>query len=155
PFELLGPALTLREGRKSQLLATSLLLEGQALRQPIAPLLLSTFQDVRFVTSATQERYAAYARTCPLVAMFGVGLAEDLVPGARGADLDPEDPLRYEWVVVVLTPHYAAALIGRDLGDGGAAPDRRFEFAVTYDRQKVRVAATSLMERIIPASQDR
>jgi diguanylate cyclase (GGDEF)-like protein/PAS domain S-box-containing protein len=51
--------------------------------------------------------------------------------------------------VVVLAPHFAAALLARDLG--GEAPDleRTFEFALTYDRDVVVAAAQSLMSRVV------
>ncbi|CAN5873068.1 hypothetical protein BH24ACT15_BH24ACT15_03550 [soil metagenome] len=50
---------------------------------------------------------------------------------------------------MVISPHYAAALVGRDLGDDPAADmDRRFEFAVTHNRSLVAQMGTSLLARI-------
>jgi EAL domain-containing protein (putative c-di-GMP-specific phosphodiesterase class I) len=148
PFGLVGRHLRTRVARKSQLMAMSRHLEGQAVEQPIPPLLFAAFEDVAFFTADTERRYARYARTCPLVAAFGVGLPEEAAPGVRGADLDPSDPLTDEWTVIVLSPHFAGALIARDLGDPRGAEDRRFEFAVTHDRQRVTTAARCLVERI-------
>jgi hypothetical protein len=44
------------------------------------------------------------------------------------------EPLRAEWNVRVVDPHFAAAFVGRDLGDDGEDSERRFEFCLTYDR---------------------
>lgn len=35
--------------------------------------------------------------------------------------LDPDDPLRDEWTVVVISPHDAAALVAKDVGAGAGA----------------------------------
>jgi diguanylate cyclase (GGDEF)-like protein/PAS domain S-box-containing protein len=55
-----------------------------------------------------------------------------------------------EWDIVVLGPHFAAALVARDLGDTGPERSRRFEYAITHDRDLVIAAADSLMARIHP-----
>jgi DICT domain-containing protein len=68
----------------------------------------------------------------------------------RGADLGDDDPLRGEWSVAVLGPHFAAALVAVDLGDDGPEHDRRFDFALTYDRELVTEAAAALMRRVQP-----
>jgi DICT domain-containing protein len=69
-------------------------------------------------------------------------------PAVRGVDLDDDDPLVGEWTVAVVGAHYAAALIGRDMGDGGPDLDRRFEFTVTHDPRLVLTAARSLLRRV-------
>ena len=148
PFDLVGHRLATRVARKSQLLAMSHHLERQAVEQPIPPLLLAAFEDAAFFTAATERRYTRYAEICPLVAAFGTGLPVEAAPGVRGAHIDTADPLSNEWTVIVLSPHFAGALIARDLGDPRSAPDRRFEFAITHDRQKVTTAARCLVERI-------
>jgi DICT domain-containing protein len=74
------------------------------------------------------------------------------VPGVRGAHLAADDPVRGEWDVVVLTPHFAAALLARDLGDTCADEDRRFSYALTYDRNTVVKAAGALLSRVVPAA---
>jgi len=40
-------------------------------------------------------------------------------PGVRGAALSGDDVLRGEWDLAVLGPHFAGALVARDLGDAG------------------------------------
>jgi EAL domain-containing protein (putative c-di-GMP-specific phosphodiesterase class I) len=152
PFELVGRQFPTRVGRKSQLLAMSHHLEGQADEHATPPLLLSAFEEAGFFTPATQKRYARFALASPLVAAFGVGLSEEPAPGVRGEGLATSDPLASEWTVVVLGPHFAGALIARDLGDSRDCDDRRFEFVVTHDRRQVTTAARSLVERIAAQS---
>ena len=67
----------------------------------------------------------------------------------RGADLDPDEALRGEWDVAVVSPHFAGAFVARDLGDDGADGERRFDYFVTYERELVVAAARTLMERIV------
>lgn len=71
-------------------------------------------------------------------------------PGVRGARLAPSDVLAGEWSVVVIGPHFAAALVAQDMGDGGPELERRFRFALTYDRDLVGSAAGPLLERVLP-----
>lgn len=60
------------------------------------------------------------------------------------------EALKDEWSVVVLAPHFAGALVAVDLGDTGPDDERRFDFALTYDRDLVMDAASSLMRRVQP-----
>ncbi|HEX4519137.1 MAG TPA: EAL domain-containing protein [Gaiellaceae bacterium] len=52
-----------------------------------------------------------------------------------------DEPLGAEWNVIVLGPHYAGALVAHDLGDEVPEHDRRFEYAITHDRDLVLAAA--------------
>ena len=60
------------------------------------------------------------------------------------------DPLRGEWDIAVLGPHFAATLVARDLGDTGPDAQRRFEFVLSHDRELTIAVAHSLMSRIWP-----
>jgi DICT domain-containing protein len=113
--------------------------------------LLACFQEARHFTPATIRRYAAIARRSPLVAALGTNLSDEPAPGVRGAHFGAGDALRGEWNVLVVGPHQAAALVARDLGDTGPEPERRFEFATTYDRALVVAAARSLLHWLAPA----
>lgn len=88
------------------------------------------------------------ATECSFVAAFGEDLDGELEPGVRGVGLDPGNPLAGEWDVIVLSAHFAGAFAALDLGDGGPDLDRRFDFRLTYDRDAVIAAATSLMLKI-------
>jgi diguanylate cyclase (GGDEF)-like protein/PAS domain S-box-containing protein len=153
PFALVEGARggQIGEATKALLLPISHHLEHRAQRIGEGAVILSTFQDARHFTPATRRRYEALARRASLVAAFGVGLPAEPVHGVRGAQLDADDPVAGEWSVIVLGPHFAGALVARDLGDTGCAErDRRFAFAMVYDRGLVIAAARTLVSRIAP-----
>jgi EAL domain-containing protein (putative c-di-GMP-specific phosphodiesterase class I) len=150
PLGVVGQKLPTRRGAKPLLLAMSWLLERQALGLGETAVLLSAFQTAERFTPGTRERYSHLAQRAAFVAALGVGLDGEPAPGVRGATLADDDALRDEWSVVVLAPHFAAALVAIDLGDTGPDDERRFDFALTYDRDLVMDAASSLMRRVQP-----
>lgn len=135
-------------GRKDVLLSVSKALEAQALELGEHAIVVSTFQDVRYFTPPTVARYTRLGASAALVAALGVGMDAEPAVGVRGACLDPDDALRGEWDIAVLGPHYAGALVARDLGDGGPDRERRFEFVLTFDRELVIEVAATLISRV-------
>src|SRR5437763_10899045 len=79
----------------------------------------AAFQEARHFTPSTTQRYRDLVERTGFVAALGEDLPVEPLPGVRGAALRRDDPVRGEWDVVVLSPHFAAALLARDLGDGG------------------------------------
>ena len=154
PFAVLPASTPLRTATKRVLIELSKTLEREALAHGSTAILAATFQEARHFTPGTARRYQALAQETGFVCALGEGLRGDLVPGVRGAHLDAGDPVRGEWDVVVLTPHFAAALLARDLGDTGPDADRRFSYALTYHRDTVVRAAGALLSRIVPAAGD-
>jgi diguanylate cyclase (GGDEF)-like protein/PAS domain S-box-containing protein len=150
PFGLVCAERPTRRGSKRLLLSISKHLEAQAMAHGDAAVVLSTFQEARHLTDASRGRYQRLAQSAAFVGVFGVGLPDEPVAGVRGASLDTTEPLRGEWNVVVVTPHFAAAFVGRDLGDEGPDMERRFDFCLTYDRALAVRAAAALMRRILP-----
>jgi EAL domain-containing protein (putative c-di-GMP-specific phosphodiesterase class I)/DICT domain-containing protein len=152
PFGCLPSDTALRRSTKPLLVELSKHLEREALAHGSTCLVVSTFQYAKHFTAATAQRYRELAKTVGFVAAIGQGLPVEPVAGVRGADLAGADPLRNEWDLVVLAPHFAAALLARDLGDAGRDDQRRFEFALSYDRDVVSAAAEALLSRVAPSS---
>lgn len=148
PWALVRDALPTRRATEPLLSALSVALERQAMAQGGSSLLLSAFQDAGRFTRATAERYAALAWAVPFVAVLGQGMPPEPAPGVRGSALAADDPLCDEWVVVVLGPHGSAALVAHDLGDTGPRQERRFDYALTYDRATVLSVATALLPSV-------
>jgi PAS domain S-box-containing protein len=150
PFDCLPTGTVLRRSPKGLLIEISKQLEREAMRIGPTSVVASTFQEAKHFTPATVQRYRDLADRTGFVCALGEGLAVEPVPGVRGAHLAPDDPVRGEWDVVVLGPHFAAALLARDLGDTGPDRLRTFEYALTYDRDIVVRAAHALLLRVVP-----
>ena len=148
PFDCLPVGTVLRRSAKNLLIELSKQLEREAMRVGRTCVVASTFQEAKHFTVATTERYRDLVERTGFVCALGEGLSEEPVPGVRGAPLSAHDPVRCEWDVVVIGPHFAAALLARDLGDTGPDLDRTFEYALTYDRDTVVRAATALLTRV-------
>jgi diguanylate cyclase (GGDEF)-like protein len=150
PFEVVRAVREVRRADKALLLAMSLQLEAQAAALGETAVVASAFQSAERFTPLTHRRYTLMAADTAFVAALGVGMAPEPAPGVRGAALAEDDPLAGEWSVAILGPHFAAALVAVDLGDDGPEMSRRFDFALTYDRDLVIAAANALMRRIEP-----
>lgn len=150
PFEAVCRVRPVRQATKPLLLEMSWHLERQALALGETAIILSVFQTSERFTPATRKRYAVLAEHLAFVAALGIGMEAEPAAGVRGATLADDDALKDEWSVVVLAPHFAGALVAIDLGDTGPDRQRRFEYAVTYDRNLVTTAVGSLMRRVTP-----
>ena len=151
PFSCLDLGTPLRRSTKELLIEVAKHLEREAIRQGPACVVAVTFQDARHFTPGTARRYGRLAEAVGFVCVLGEDLPAEPVARVRGAQLPPGDALRGEWDLVVLSPHFAAALLARDLGDEGPDRERRFDFAVTYRRDVVIRAANALLARVAPA----
>lgn len=150
PFACLPATVPLRRAPKALLIELSKQLEREALRLGETSVVAATFQEARHFTPSTAQRYRDLVERTGFVCALGEGLAVEPLPGLRGAALAPSDPVRGEWDVVVLGPHFAAALLARDLGDDGPDLERTFEYALTYSRETVIRAAHALLSRVTP-----
>jgi len=151
PFACLPSTVALRRSPKALLIELSKQLEREALRLGETCVVAATFQEAQHFTPATGRRYRELVDRVGFVCALGADLPVEPLPGLRGAALEADDPVRGEWDVVVLGPHFAAALLARDLHDDGPDLERTFEYALTYDRDTVVRAAAALLSRVAPA----
>lgn len=149
PFQIVAAARRTSVATKRMLMPFSRYLESKATDRTEPPVLLACFQEGRFLTPRVVHRYTDIADTAALVAAIATDVDDETIPGVRGARLAPDDPLRGEWNVIVVGPHFAGAMLARDMGDGGYDMSRRFEYVLTYDRGLVLDAARSLMHWIV------
>jgi diguanylate cyclase (GGDEF)-like protein/PAS domain S-box-containing protein len=150
PAQLLHPHHQLRRATKPLLLQMSKHLEDQAAQAGETAIVLGTFQHARYFTGASERRYRDLADRAAFVGAFGVDMPVEPTAGVRGGLLHAGDALEGEWDLVVVSAHFAGALVAVDLGDTGAERDRRFDYLVTYDRDIVEDLARSLLVRIFP-----
>jgi DICT domain-containing protein len=139
-----------RRAPKALLVEISKHLEREAMRLGETCVLAATFQEARHLTVATRARYRDLVDRAGFVCALGQDLPAEPVPGLRGAALAAADPVCDEWDVVVLAPHYSAALLARDLGDVGPDSERMYDYALTYERDTVVRAAHALLLRVVP-----
>ena len=151
PFSMLPAGVVLRRSSKRLLVELSKHLEREAMTLGETCLIASTFQHKEHFTPATVRRYRELVAQDGFVCVLGEGLSQTPVQGLRGATLELDDPVCGEWDVVVLSPHFSAALLARDLGYDGPDMERMFEYALTYDRETVTRAAHELVSRVTPS----
>ena len=151
PFAVGAAHRPVRRSHKDLLIEMSKHIEAQALHAGESTVVLATFQDARFFTPHTGERYRRLAQRAGFVGALGANMPAVPIPGVRGCVLGPGDPLIGEWDIAVVGPHYAAALVARDLGDTGPDRDRRFEFVVSHDRRLAIQIALALITRVWPS----
>ncbi|WP_409332350.1 diguanylate cyclase domain-containing protein [Trujillonella humicola] len=150
PFACLPEGTPLRLAPKGLLIELSKQLEREAMRMGRTCVVAAAFQEARHFTPSTTQRYRDLVERTGFVCALGEGMPEEPLPGLRGTTLADGDPVRGEWDVTVLSPHFSAALLARDLGDTGPERERRFEYALTYDRDTVVRATSSLLARVAP-----
>ena len=127
PFDCLPAGTPLRRSTKRLLVQLSIQLEREARRLGDTCVVGATFQHARHFTPDTARRYAGLAAGTAFTCVLGEGLGAEPPPGLRGAPLAADDPVADEWDVTVLSPHFSAALLARDLRSGGPDGEREFE----------------------------
>ncbi|GAA1840494.1 EAL domain-containing protein [Microlunatus capsulatus] len=150
PFDCLPAGTPLRRSTKRLLVQLSIQLEREARRLGDTCVVGATFQHARHFTPDTARRYAGLAAGTAFTCVLGEGLGDEPAPGLRGAPLAADDPVADEWDVTVLSPHFSAALLARDLRSGGPDGEREFNYALTYRRETVVAATRALLGRVAP-----
>ena len=125
-------------------------IERQTANQASSAVVISSFQRGRVLQPRRRPATTpSWPRTRRSSRRSASSMEAEPAPGVRGVALDPEEPLRGEWDVIVLGPHFGAAIVARP---GRRAPPRRasasFDFALTHDRDLVTEAARAMMRRL-------
>ena len=147
PFELVSNGNDIRRGDAAQLLTLSRELETQAsqLVEP-PPVVLSAMHPGSAFSGETARRYEALTANCAFVGVAGVDMPRTPASGVRGVSVRPHDPLADQWVVTVLSPVFAGALVARVVDATATKPV--YEFVLTRDRESVVGVADTLMRRM-------
>lgn len=146
PSRVMSSAHSIRRGPRNLLRSMSRHLENQAEALGESAVILSAFEHAESFTDGTRRRYEKLAETAAFVGVLGIDMPKLPAAGVRGEDLEEDDPLRGEWAVSVIGPHFAAALVARE--SRSAQADGLYEFALTYDRDYSIQTARSIMSRI-------
>ncbi|WP_072804833.1 EAL domain-containing protein [Rhodococcoides yunnanense] len=148
PFQLASAGRDAKPSTKRLLVEVSKGLESIAGESLQTAVILGSFEKREHFTVPTARRWEVMASRAALVGALAVGIDSEPAPRVRGADLAADDPVREEWVVVVLSPHFSAVLAAKDLGDTGPDAARRFSYVLSHDPQLTVDCARSLLLRL-------
>ena len=148
PFSIVRSALPVRRADKAQLISIAAHLEEQAVAWSEGPVVLSTFQRGEDLDARTHERYRSLAGRGSFVAALRSGGALAIDDGVRTAALPDGHRLGDEWSVVVVGPHYAGALVARQVAED---QQEGYDYVVTHSRDLVVEAGRSLLRHVEPA----
>jgi EAL domain-containing protein (putative c-di-GMP-specific phosphodiesterase class I) len=150
PFELITAQSHRTITEKRFLVPFSHHIEEQVDTNGPAALLLETFESTSGKHARTRARLHELEGRAAFLAVIGADIDRSTLEGptVRAARLDPSDPVTREWNVIVLGPHYAVAVTARPLDNVSAGGARRFEYAVTHDRDLIVRAALVLWARL-------
>lgn len=153
PFTLAGPVFpaAVAEQRFLQPLADYLADQVDA-NGPPGLLLMSFPTSAAAAVASSFDRLSELIDRSAYAVVLGPGLQGWNQRHARIAEPPPDEELNSEWNIIVLGPHYCGAFMARELGDKGPVPYRRFEYAITHDRQFVQLAACGFLRRATPTS---
>ncbi|MGY1651075.1 diguanylate cyclase domain-containing protein [Geodermatophilus sp. SYSU D01119] len=155
PYALLSARSPAQRATVPLLASITRQLERQALLLDEQTVVLANFQSEQAMTPRTRRRYESLAAVSALTAVTGVGMPEEPAPGVLGTALAAGGPLADQWAVAVVGPHFAAALAARDVpaaDTGPGPPDRRLDYVLTYDRQRVLETAGLLLDNVRAAT---
>lgn len=148
PYQLAAAGRDSKPSTKRLLVEVSKGLESIASQSLQTAVILGSFEKREHFTTLTAHRWEVMATRAALVGALAVGIDAEPAPKVRGADLEPDDPVREEWVVVVLSPHFSAVLAAKDMGDTGPDMNRRFSYVLSHDPQLTVDCARSLLLRL-------
>ncbi len=157
PYGVLSDVLSPQRSTGPLLEALTHQLEHQALALDNQTIVMASFERLSQVGAATRRRYASLAAVTAMTVMVAPGLEPEPVPGARGVSVEADDVLNLEWNVMVIAPHFAAALTARAVESPSGTPmsdvpTRTLEYVLTYDRDVVVQAAHTLLAKVQPSS---
>ncbi|WP_346618376.1 diguanylate cyclase domain-containing protein [Blastococcus montanus] len=163
PYDVLSAGSAAQRATLPLVASITRQVERQALVLDEETVVLANFQNAEAMTPSTRRRYESLAGLAALTAVTGAGMPDEPAPGVHGTALDADDPLTDQWVVTVVSPHFAAALAARDVPAGygdapgdstgpAGGPARRLDYVLTYDRERVLDAAGLLLEKVRPTS---
>jgi EAL domain-containing protein (putative c-di-GMP-specific phosphodiesterase class I) len=147
PFALVSEARPVRRAARGLMVGFSRHLEEQARSAGHEAVLLGAFERDELFSPATRERWSDISRRVAFCGALGEAMAPEPIAGVRGGLLHHADRLAREWVVAVVSPHFAAVLTGYDRSEGDGEGEV-YDFVLTYDRELAVASAASLMARI-------
>ena len=153
PFEIFAASRQPSPASMSMLEGLAHHLEQRCSIDPEPAVLLASLPESALVSGGPVARLQMIARNAAFVAAL-LGEEQDYpISRVRTAVMPERDPLRDEWNLAVVGPHFAALLTARrneESHDGNTA----VSYGLTYDRPLVLAAARALLQRFSAAVEE-
>jgi hypothetical protein len=147
PATIVADSESARSAARPVLVAMSRHLEEEAMAIGRDALLVARLEHGRFFAGATAKRYAQAASRGTTCFVSAPNLAAEPAPDVRGTALAPGEAVGCEWIVAVVSPHFAAALVAVELKSDGSGSERRFRYVLSYERTTVVALTRHLLAR--------
>jgi EAL domain-containing protein (putative c-di-GMP-specific phosphodiesterase class I) len=147
PFRIVGERLPTAVAERRFLDPIAAYLAEQTHRNGPPALLLVSHGHRLALRPGELERLLDLADRSAFTLLLAPNVRNDERPTSLTRRVHRGDPFADEWNVIVLGPHYAGALVARDLGDEDVDSHRRFEYAITHDRDLVLHAARGFLRK--------
>jgi EAL domain-containing protein (putative c-di-GMP-specific phosphodiesterase class I) len=148
PFELVRTQQAMRRGGRDLVHSLVVHVEELALGLGPATVALASTSEERLRLDGPANMVALAAQAA-LVGIVGVAPRPGLA--FRAGPVAGDERIAAEWSVAVLSPHFAAAVVARQVGQD-PPETATYEFAVTHRRDLVASCARALAARLAPLS---
>jgi PAS domain S-box-containing protein len=146
-IESVQDRVTVMQCNKPTLVSISHAIEDIILKNRLPALMFTGFQESSYWAKET-KRYRELVEVAKQVCIFaGKPLPEDSALGAMQVELAPDDPLRQEWFVLILSQEFAALLCGKDQELFPYTEDLRlFDTILSFDISVIRLTVERLKQ---------
>jgi hypothetical protein len=127
-------------------------LEQRCSIDPEPAVVLAGLPEGELISGGPVARLQMIARNAAFVAALLAEPEERPLARVRTATMPAGDPLRKEWNLAVVGPHFAALLTAR-LNPRAGSSDAAVSYGLTYDRPVVLAAARVLLQRFSAAEE--
>ncbi|MDW8404119.1 MAG: DICT sensory domain-containing protein, partial [Chloroflexus sp.] len=146
--EVLAPEVVPFMATKTTLVDLSHTLEDCILRNRLPSVIFTGFQESSHWRAETQ-RYLELANIASAVCIFAGGIPPSPEEQHIAVTLEPSDPLRQEWFLLILTEWFCALLCGLDNQLPAATEaDRSFETLLTFQPEAIAQALDVLIPTV-------
>lgn len=148
PFDILSAVRKPERAAKQDLRHITTHLEDHAIEAHEAGVVLAGLQHARFFGTGEQDRYRLIAERNALTVVLGQDVGDVAEPRYRTASLLPGSSAQRDWLMIVLTPYFAAAFAARDCGDAVPEDECRFDYVYTHDPDLVISAGRAFLQEL-------
>jgi DICT domain-containing protein len=127
-------------------------LEQRCSIDPEPAVVLAGLPEAELISGGPVARLQLIARNAAFVAVLLAEPEDRPLPHVRAATMLADDPLREEWNLAVVGPHFAALLTARR-NPHAMSSDAAVSYGLTYDRPVVLAAARALLQRFSAAEE--